>query len=252
MGDSEYFVAVRHGLAAAEVDEGNPVGQNRGRAHHVQMPLAARKILRLDDGSKIVNHVEALGRFREVVEVRLRAGATSSLKIGAVRRSGRRRDADAVATEDHGAAGGPAVHEDFGGCLGDQLLQPVRIEPDHVFVDDRHARVGVEAPRLLAQYPDADRGERLQGGMVDGLDLVGAELLDRRIGIPPLAPGGVERLFGAGGSFCPLCGAAAAASGAHVPVPAIPPALAGVARLILPPGGVKGRVRRLRPGVRRI
>ena len=252
MGDSEYLVAVRHGFAAAEVDEGNSVGQDCRRAHHVQMPHAARKILRLDDRPEVVNHVEALGRLREVVEVRLRAGAAPSLQIGAVRRSGRGRDADAVAAEDHGAAGGPAVHEDLGGRLGDQFLQPVRIEPDHVFVGDRHARAGVEAPRLLAQYPDADRGERLQGGPVDRLDLVGAELLDRRIGVPPLPPRGVERLFGAGRPFRPLCAAAAAASGAHAPVPAIPPVRAGAARLSLPPGGVKGRVRRLRPGVRRI
>ena len=201
VGDAEHFIGVCNGLCSTEENEGHFLGHGEDRLRHGEMADVRRNVLRFNKWADHVDDVEGLRDAAEVIERFERAGITALFDIGEIGRAASRADADIVASDHHLTACATAKERDLRGCLPDDFHERVGIKANDLSVLFGHASRDVERARLIIENLDADIPQHLERGLMDRLDLVGAELLDRGVGPNPLAPRLIELLHRCTGAF---------------------------------------------------
>ena len=144
-----------------------------------------------------MNRVDDLGEAQQVAVVGEIARPAAAFEIGDVRVAGHGEEADVVASHDPVSRRIAGVESPLRRRQGNGFLDEAAVE-SHPGLARRDGDTGVteDVARLPEENVDPRFLEDAHGGVVDGLDIVGAGDIHRRIGIADIGPRQLRNLAG--------------------------------------------------------
>src|SRR5437867_6355642 len=166
------------------------VGERNRRVMRVEMPRRGRQISRLHRITRQeLNDVQALAEAYQIAVVLETTGPASTVKIGDIGRARDRTEVEIVSAGGEIVLGISRVKREFGGCLGNVIEHKIARKAHTLRAwRDFGARGFKNAERFFIEEIHADFFQHLEGRIVDRLDLVGTENLNRLVRILIASP----------------------------------------------------------------
>ncbi|MEI2706060.1 MAG: hypothetical protein V9E89_12590 [Ilumatobacteraceae bacterium] len=204
-GDADHGQQVPVPLAAEAVAVQALVGQGQGVEGRLQVADAVVQVHRLHRiAGDVVDNVEHLSQLQQVLEPGPVADAAHAVAVDVVRRAGHRAEGDMAAADAQRTPRVPGVQGELPRHGGDRRRHHLAWEPDTLLGLVHVGPVGPgDAARLGIQELHPDLFEDPQGGVVDGLQLVGGDdlgVVQAHLRLRPRAlhrEGGTSRCVGA-------------------------------------------------------